>query len=62
VCRVEKLAGYRQSFTAFGTAGIDHGATTGGFHARAKTVGSGTLDFAGLICSFHGILSVLKSL
>ena len=52
------LAGYSQPLASLGTTRIDHGATTGGFHTGAKTVGSGPFNFTGLVGSFHGILSV----
>ncbi len=43
----------RQSFSAFCSASSDNCSTTFGFHASSKTMGSGTFDFAGLVCSFH---------
>jgi len=50
-CRRQALDA--ESLAAFGAAGIDDIAATGGFHSGAKAMGAGTLDFARLIRSFH---------
>jgi hypothetical protein len=42
-----------QLLAAFGAARVQDGAAATGFHAGAKAVGAYTLDFAGLIGSFH---------
>ncbi len=42
-----------QALAAFGTARIDHSATTAGLHADQKAVGTGAADFGRLVCAFH---------
>ena len=50
----------RQALASFGTAGIDHGATTACFHANQKTVGSRTSSFRRLVGAFHQNVSVAR--
>jgi hypothetical protein len=42
-----------QTLAAFGSARIDHGATTTGFHANQKAVGTGATCLGGLVGAFH---------
>ena len=42
-----------QIFTALGATAAQNGATAGGSHAGTETVGTGSSDFTGLVCSFH---------
>ena len=42
-----------QPFAAFGPSSPDHPDTAFGLHPRPETMGSGPLDSAGLIRSFH---------
>src|SRR5690242_782858 len=49
-------AGLRdQTLAALGAARGQNLASVGGFHAGAKTVGTGALEHAGLIGAFHGV-------
>ena len=47
------MASSSQSFSAFGSSGIDHSATTSRFHAGTETVGAGSFQITWLKCSFH---------
>jgi hypothetical protein len=49
-----------QPFTAFGSARIDHGAATTGFHANQKAMCPGSACFGGLVCSFHGVYPSIR--
>jgi hypothetical protein len=42
-----------QALAAFGATRVDHCATTTGFHANQKTMGTGAADFGGLVSAFH---------
>ena len=42
-----------QVFAALGATAAQNGAAAGGSHAGAETVGAGSSDFTGLVCSFH---------
>jgi hypothetical protein len=56
VCRSDSQPG-----AAFGATGIDDGAATLGFHARAEAVGALATYDGGLIGAFHVISKVRKS-
>ena len=43
-----------QARSAFGASRLDNTAAASGLHARTETMRSGTLDFTGLKCTFHG--------
>jgi hypothetical protein len=43
----------RESFAAFGSAGVDDCASAAGFHAHQKSMGTGSACFRGLVCAFH---------
>jgi hypothetical protein len=44
----------RESRSALGATRLYDTTAATGLHARAETVRSGTLDFTGLKCTFHG--------
>jgi len=44
---------WREARSALGSARAQYAAATASLHARAETVRSGTLEFAGLKCTFH---------
>lgn len=50
-----------EALTAFGATCINHSAATPSRHAGAKTVGSGAVNDAGLVCSFHAKNSYRKT-
>jgi len=56
------VASGSQSFSAFGTTGVDNRTSTSCFHASAKTVGSGSFQIARLECSFHDIYLFFNAL
>jgi hypothetical protein len=45
----------RQAFAPFGTARVDHGAATAGFHPHEKAVGALPAGFGRLISPLHDI-------
>jgi len=47
------VASGSQSFSAFGTTGIDYRTATSGFHTSTETMGSGSFQITWLKCSFH---------
>lgn len=52
------MASSSQSFSAFGSSGIEHCASTSGFHAGTESVGAGSFQITWLKCSFHDCLPV----
>ena len=48
-----------QSQTALGAAVSNHRPATAGFHAGPEAVGTGTLEAAWLVSTFHGFFSGL---
>jgi len=42
-----------QALATLGTACIDHGTTTTGFHADQEAMGTGTTGFRRLVSAFH---------
>jgi len=48
----------RQTLAPFGSTGVDHGATTAGFHANQESVGAGSANLGGLVSAFH--IEILK--
>ena len=47
---------WRQSGAAFGAAALEDETAGLGSHPGTKTVVTGALDFAGLVCAFHGLV------
>ena len=56
------MASGSQSFSAFGTTGVDNRTSTSCFHASTETVGSGSFQIARLECSFHDIYPFFNAL
>jgi hypothetical protein len=46
---------YSQTLAAFGAACINYSATTTGFHAYQKAMGTGAAGFRRLVSAFHGL-------